>query len=115
MKDLFKALVKVRDPDECARFMRDLCTISELGDMAERWQVAKLVDREIPYREINKRTGVSTATGWRYGNRATRPGKYEHACSRSTTTISGVTCMPLHSPPLPVYGLRQLVRKRPSL
>ncbi len=42
--------------------MRDLATISELKSMAERWEVARMIDKGISYREISKKTGVSTAT-----------------------------------------------------
>lgn len=62
VKELFEAIVLVEDPVECARFFRDLCTLTELKAMAERWQVARMVSEDIPYREISDRTGASTAT-----------------------------------------------------
>ncbi len=62
MKDLFKAMTALKTEDECKKFLRDLCTLSELTAMAERWQVAKQVQAGIPYREICKKTGSSTAT-----------------------------------------------------
>ena len=62
MKELFEVIVHLEDPVECARFFRDLCTLTELKAMAERWQVVQLVSEEIPYREISERTGASTAT-----------------------------------------------------
>jgi len=62
MRELYQAFLKIKTPEECSRFLRDLCTLSELNAIAERWQVAKLIAQEIPYREIHKRTGVSTAT-----------------------------------------------------
>ena len=62
VKELFKAIVHLEDPVECARFFRDLCTLTELKAMAERWQVAQMVSEDIPYREISERTGSSTAT-----------------------------------------------------
>lgn len=62
MKELFVAIAKLDNPAECKKFLRDLCTFSELNDMAERWQVAKKVQKGIPYREIAKTTGASTAT-----------------------------------------------------
>ena len=60
--ELFDAMSRLRDREEYALFFRDLCTMGELTAMAERWQVARLVAREIPYREIHRITGVSTAT-----------------------------------------------------
>ncbi len=62
VKELFEVIVHLEDSVECARFFRDLCTLTELKAMAERWQVAQLVSEEIPYREISQRTGASTAT-----------------------------------------------------
>jgi len=62
VKELFEVIVHLEDPEECARFFRDLCTLTELKAMAERWQVVQLVSEEIPYREISERTGASTAT-----------------------------------------------------
>jgi TrpR-related protein YerC/YecD len=60
--DLFKAINSLANRDELQDFMRDLCTIQELETLAHRWQVAKLVDQGLPYLEIAKRTGTSTAT-----------------------------------------------------
>ncbi len=62
VKELFETIVHLEDPVECARFFRDLCTLTELKAMAERWQVAQMVSEDIPYREISERTGASTAT-----------------------------------------------------
>ena len=60
--DLFEVIVQLRDPQECARFLRDLCTLSELKAMAERWRVAQMIGQDIPYRRISQETGASTAT-----------------------------------------------------
>ena len=60
--ELFDAMSRLQGREEYALFFRDLCTMGELKAMAERWQVAQLVAREIPYREIHRITGVSTAT-----------------------------------------------------
>lgn len=62
MEDLFEAILSLEDRDEVERFVRDLCTLSELEAMAHRWQVAKLLDQGLPYQEISKQTGASTTT-----------------------------------------------------
>jgi TrpR-related protein YerC/YecD len=61
-RDLLKAIVSLRTTAEAERFFRDLCTLSELEAMAHRWQAARLVDRGLPYAEVSRRTGASTAT-----------------------------------------------------
>lgn len=62
LKEVYEAILKLQSVDECKKFFRDLCTISELGSMAERFAVAKMVQQKMPYREISKKTGSSTAT-----------------------------------------------------
>lgn len=60
--DLFDAILLVRDRHEAERFFRDLCTLSELHDMAQRWQVVRLLEEGRHYAEISRMTGASTAT-----------------------------------------------------
>jgi TrpR-related protein YerC/YecD len=62
MRDLFEAILELEDADEVERFLRDLCTLSELQAMAHRWEVAKLLERGLPYQEIARQTGASTTT-----------------------------------------------------
>jgi TrpR-related protein YerC/YecD len=62
IKDLLRAVRSLRTSDEAGRFFRDLCTLSELEAMAHRWQVAKLVDRGLPYQEVAKQAHASTTT-----------------------------------------------------
>src|SRR5688500_20174598 len=70
MEDLFEAILSLEDKDEVERFLRDLCTLSELEAIAHRWEVAKLLDQGLPYQEIAKRTGASTTTVTREIGRA---------------------------------------------
>lgn len=60
--DLFETLTLLEKAEETSRFFRDLCTLSELETLAERWQVVQMIDQELPYRKISKITGASTAT-----------------------------------------------------
>lgn len=62
MRDVFETLLEMQTVDEVRRFLRDLCTIRELEAIAQRWQVARLVSEHVPYQEISRRTGASTAT-----------------------------------------------------
>lgn len=62
VNELFEAVLSLKSVKECKALFRDLCTISEIEAMAERFQVAEMVARNIPYREVSKKTGLSTAT-----------------------------------------------------
>jgi TrpR-related protein YerC/YecD len=59
---LIATLSNVRGEAEMSKFLRDLCTWGELEAMAQRWEVAQLVDDGVSYLEIARRTGASTAT-----------------------------------------------------
>jgi TrpR-related protein YerC/YecD len=59
---LVDALLRLDDRDDAIRFLRDLCTLGELHDMAQRWAVARLLDAGMHYAEISRQTGASTAT-----------------------------------------------------
>jgi TrpR-related protein YerC/YecD len=61
-RDLFETIASLRTKDEVQRFLRDLCTRSELDAMAHRWQVARLLDDGLPYLEVAKRAHGSTTT-----------------------------------------------------
>jgi len=64
---LCKALLTMKTVTECKHFLRDICTITEMRAITERWQVAQMIDEKIPYRKIAEQTGVSTATITRVG------------------------------------------------
>ncbi len=59
---LIEALMRLDTRDLAERFLRDLCTLGEIHDMAQRWAVVRLLDAGMHYAEISKRTGASTAT-----------------------------------------------------
>ncbi len=60
--ELYATIASLRTTDETRRFLRDLCTRSELEAMAHRWEVAKLLDQGLPYLEVAKRAQASTTT-----------------------------------------------------
>lgn len=61
--DLARALAALGAPEEARALLRDLCTPAEVRTLAERWQVARLLDEGVlTYREIHEATGVSTTT-----------------------------------------------------
>ena len=61
-QELFGAIASLRNRDEVERFLRDLCTRSELDAMAHRWEVAQLLNEGLPYLEVAKRAHASTTT-----------------------------------------------------
>ncbi len=59
---LWRAFLLLENEKECKAFLRDLCTLKELEEMANRLEALTLIEQNIPYREISQRTGLSTAT-----------------------------------------------------
>jgi TrpR-related protein YerC/YecD len=62
LDQLFEAILYLEDTDECYRFFEDLCTVSELKSLAQRLEVAKMLQDNWTYGVIASRTGASTAT-----------------------------------------------------
>ena len=60
--ELLRTVAELETADEAARFLRDLCTLSELEAMSHRWHAARLIDQGLPYHEVSRRTGASTTT-----------------------------------------------------
>ena len=61
-KELFNAILSLKTEAECEAFFEDLCTIKEIQDLSQRFQVAKLLNEKKNYQDISKATGASTAT-----------------------------------------------------
>lgn len=59
---LFTAILSLKDKEQCYRFFEDICTISELKAMAQRLEVARMLDEGCIYETIVEKTGASTAT-----------------------------------------------------
>jgi TrpR-related protein YerC/YecD len=59
---LFDAILRLETRPEAERFFRDLCTLNEIHDMAQRWAVVRLLDAGMHYAQISRETGASTAT-----------------------------------------------------
>ena len=60
--NLYRAILTLKDEEECYAFFQDLCTVSELRAMEQRFEVAQLLDEGLIYNEILERTGASSAT-----------------------------------------------------
>ena len=59
---LYRAILTLKTEEECYNFFQDLCTISELRSMEQRYEVAMLLDEGMIYSEILAETGASSAT-----------------------------------------------------
>ncbi|MBQ3089051.1 MAG: TrpR-like protein [Oscillospiraceae bacterium] len=59
---LYETILQLKDLDECFRFFQDLCTISELRAMEQRFDVAVLLEKGMIYNDILDKTGASSAT-----------------------------------------------------
>jgi len=71
---LYEQIAALESVEECYRFFQDLCSITELRAMEQRFDVAKLLYAGKVYTEIVEETGASSATISRV-NRALRYGE----------------------------------------
>jgi TrpR-related protein YerC/YecD len=63
MKELFEAISSIQDKEEAAEFFRDLLTIAEITEFANRWQMVKyLLEDKLSYAEIASKLKTSTTT-----------------------------------------------------
>ena len=60
--EMYKAILTLKTVDECKRFFDDLCTVTELQAMEQRYQVAVYLSQGMIYNDILERTGASSAT-----------------------------------------------------
>ena len=60
--ELFDAVLKLKNREECYRFFEDLCNINEIHAISQRMEVAKLLSEKKTYNEIEEITNASTAT-----------------------------------------------------
>ena len=61
-EDMYKAILSLRDMNECLRFFDDLCTVTELQAMEQRYHVAVCLDKGMIYNDILAETRASSAT-----------------------------------------------------
>lgn len=59
---LFEAVLLLKSKEECYRFFEDIATVAEIKALAQRLEVAKLLQKNETYIAIAERTGASTAT-----------------------------------------------------
>ena len=54
--ELYRAILQLKSIDECYDFFLDLCTVSELKAMEQRFEVAKLLNEGLIYNDILEKT-----------------------------------------------------------
>ena len=80
VENLVQVIAKMGTADDVYDFLSDLCTIKELQDMAQRFEMARLLKDGANYQSVAAEVGASSATISRvnrclmYGN-----GGYEKA------------------------------------
>ena len=60
--DLVKSFLSLQSADEGYALLTDLCTIREIQDMAQRLEVARMLDAGEHYTAIQETTGASATT-----------------------------------------------------
>jgi TrpR-related protein YerC/YecD len=59
---LIKAILSLKNEEECEAFLEDIMTKKEVLDIAQRLLVAKMLSEQTVYNKIVEETGASTAT-----------------------------------------------------
>ena len=60
--EMYEAILTLKNVEECKKFFDDLCTVTELQAMEQRFQVAMLLHQGLIYNDILEKTGASSAT-----------------------------------------------------
>ncbi len=71
---MYEAILSLNTVEECKQFFEDLCSISEIMAMEQRYQVASCLHKGMIYNDILAETGASSATISRV-NRSLQYGK----------------------------------------
>jgi TrpR-related protein YerC/YecD len=62
LDQLFQAVLTLKNLEDCYLFFDDLCTVNEIQSLAQRLEVAKMLQQGYTYHKIETETGASTAT-----------------------------------------------------
>ena len=80
---MYEAILSLQSVEEAMNFFDDLCTVTEIVAIEQRYQVAECLSKGMIYNDIMQETGASSATISRV-NRSLEYGKggYETAFER---------------------------------
>jgi len=59
---LFEAILLLKTKEECYSFFEDLATVAEIKALAQRLEVARMLEEDVTYSRIAEITGASSAT-----------------------------------------------------
>ena len=59
---LFQCILCLETIEDCYQLFEDLCTVNEIQAIAQRMEVASMLDAKCTYVKIAEKTGASTAT-----------------------------------------------------
>lgn len=59
---LYEAVLSLETKKECEKFFEDIFTVTELIEISQRLEVAKMLKNQCVYSDIVAKTGASTAT-----------------------------------------------------
>lgn len=62
LAQFYRAVLLLKDEEECKRFFDDVATIKEVLDLSSRLEVARMLDSGSVFSEISRETGASSAT-----------------------------------------------------
>ena len=60
--EMYKAILKLETLEECCDFFEDVCAMTELRSMEQRFEVASMLRDDKVYTEIMEKTNASSAT-----------------------------------------------------
>jgi len=60
--EMYEGILALESIDDCIRFFDDLCSVTELRAIEQRFQVARLLSEGHVYNTILEKTGASSAT-----------------------------------------------------
>lgn len=61
-EELLEAVCALKNKKEAKKFLRDLLTKQEIIEFGKRWQAARMLNKSVPYSEIEAKTGLSSTT-----------------------------------------------------
>lgn len=59
---MYKAILELKSLEECCDFFEDICAVTELRSMEQRFEVARMLKQQKVYTEIMQKTNASSAT-----------------------------------------------------